>query len=75
MNLSMLLTKTARNLPHKTALIHGSKQLTYAQLDFRANRLANVLGRLGVRPGDNVAILQYNAPEFFETLFACFKAG
>lgn len=75
MNLSMLLTKTARNLPHKTALIHGSKQLTYTQLDFRANRLANVLCRLGVRPGDNVAILQYNTPEFFETLFACFKTG
>jgi acyl-CoA synthetase (AMP-forming)/AMP-acid ligase II len=37
--------------------------------------MANALGKLGVRPGDNVAILQYNTPEFFETLFACFKAG
>jgi len=75
MNLSMLLTKTARNLPDKTALIHGSKQLTYSQLNVRANRMANALGKLGIRPGDKVAILQYNTPEFFETLFACFKTG
>ena len=75
MNLSMLLTKTARRLPDKTALVHGSKQLNYAQFNVRANRMANALRKLGIRPGDNVAILQYNAPEFFETLFACFKAG
>ena len=75
MNLSMLLTKTARRLPDKTALVHGSKQLTYAQFNVRANRMANALRKLGIRPGDNVAILQYNTPEFFETLFACFKAG
>ena len=75
MNLSMLLTKTALNLPDNTALIHGSKQLTYAQLNVRANRLANVLRNLGIRPGDNVAILQYNTPEFYESLFACFKTG
>lgn len=75
MNLSMLLTKTARKLPDKTALVHGAKLLTYAQLNARANRMANVLGQLGIRPGDNVAILQYNVPEFYETLFACFKLG
>jgi len=75
MNLSMLLTKTARRLPDKTALIHGSKQLTYGQFNVRANRMANALGKLGIRPGDNVAVLLYNTPEFFETLFACFKAG
>jgi len=75
MNLSMLLTKTARRLPDKTALIHGPKQLTYGQFNVRANRMANALGKLGIRPGDNVAILLYNTPEFYETLFACFKAG
>jgi acyl-CoA synthetase (AMP-forming)/AMP-acid ligase II len=71
----MLLTKTARHQPDKTALVHGSKQLTYGQLNARANRMANALGKLGLRPGDNVAILQYNSPEFYEALFACFKTG
>jgi acyl-CoA synthetase (AMP-forming)/AMP-acid ligase II len=37
--------------------------------------LANGLRSLGVKKGDNVAILLHNCPEFLETLFACFKAG
>ena len=75
MNLSMLLTKTARLYPEKEALIQGSRTLTYGQFNARANQLANALGRLGVRPGENVAILQYNYPETFEALFGCLKAG
>ena len=75
MNLAKLLTKTARAFPKKLALVHGPKQLTYAQFNQRANRLANALLGLGVRPGDNVAVLQYNYLETLETIFACFKAG
>ncbi len=75
MNLSMLLTKVARLYPEKTALIHGEKSLTYREFDARANRLANALMRLGLKQGDNVAILQYNYPEMFESLFGCLKAG
>jgi acyl-CoA synthetase (AMP-forming)/AMP-acid ligase II len=71
----MLLTKTARLFPDKIGLIHGSKQLTYAQLNARANRLASALGNLGIRRKDNIAILQHNCPEFYESLFACFKLG
>ena len=29
----------------------------------------------GSDKGDNIAILQYNCPEFYETLFAGFKCG
>ncbi len=75
MNLSKLLTKTARLFPDKIGLIHGSKQLTYAQLNTRANRLASALQNLGISRGENIAILQYNYPEFYESLFACFKLG
>ena len=75
MNIAKLLTKAARTWPHKPALVHGSKIRTFARFDERANRLANALLGLGVRPGDNVAVLQYNYPETLETLFACFKAG
>lgn len=75
MNLAKLLTKAASTYPHKTALVHGSKKLTFAQFNERANRLANALLGLGLRPGDNVAVLQYNYPETLETIFACFKAG
>lgn len=75
MNISMLLTKTARIFPEKLAFIHGSRQRTYAAFNDRVNRLAGALERLGVRQGQNVAILQYNYPETYEALFACFKLG
>ena len=75
MNLSMLLTKTARLFPDKPAIIHGERVLTYARFNARVNQLAHALRGLGVRKGDNVAILQYNYPETFESLFACFKLG
>ena len=75
MNLSNLLTQTARRFPGKTAIIHGPKTITYAEFNSRANRLANSLQNLGIKQGDNVAILQFNCPEFYETLFACFKCG
>ncbi|BBO79081.1 acyl-CoA synthetase [Desulfosarcina widdelii] len=75
MNLSMLLTKTARMFPEKAAFIHKDRKLTYAQFSARVNRLANVLKQLGLEKGDNVAILQYNYPETYEAMFACFKNG
>jgi acyl-CoA synthetase (AMP-forming)/AMP-acid ligase II len=75
MNVSQLLTKSARTFPENLALVHGPKSLTYAQFDSRVNRLANALYRLGVKQGDNVAVMQHNYPETLESIFACFKAG
>ncbi len=75
MNIGKLLTKSARTFPENLAITCGTKELTYAEFNDRANRLANGLNRLGVRPGDNVAVLMYNCPEMLESMFACFKAG
>jgi acyl-CoA synthetase (AMP-forming)/AMP-acid ligase II len=75
MNICKLLTKSAQTYPQRLAIAHGPKKLTYAQFNARANRLANALYKLGIRQGDNVAILQYNYPETLESLFGCFKAG
>jgi acyl-CoA synthetase (AMP-forming)/AMP-acid ligase II len=75
MNVSQLLTKSARTFPENLAVVHGTKKLTYAQFEARVNKLANALSKLGIQRGDNVAILQYNYPETLESLFACFKAG
>lgn len=75
MNVGALLTKAARNYPENVAIIYGELKLTYAQLDARVNRLANALRRLGIKKGQNVAILQHNYPQTIESLFACFKAG
>ena len=75
MNIGKLLTKSARTFPENLAIAYGSKELTYAEVNARTNRLANGLNRLGVQQGDNVAVLMYNCPEMLESMFACFKMG
>ncbi len=75
MNVGTLLTKSALIHPDNLAVAYGSRKMTYAQFNARVNRLANALNRLGVRKGENVALLQYNYFQTLESLFACFKAG
>ncbi|MDD1013908.1 amino acid adenylation domain-containing protein [Pseudomonas sp. TNT2022 ID1025] len=43
--------------PDATAVVQGSVQWSYQQLDQHANRLAHYLLALGVRPGDCIALL------------------
>jgi fatty-acyl-CoA synthase len=75
MNVGTLLTKAAYTFPDKPAIIHGRRTFTFSQFNSRANRLVNALYRLGLKKGDNVAILQHNYSEMLESIFACFKAG
>jgi acyl-CoA synthetase (AMP-forming)/AMP-acid ligase II len=75
MNIGHLLTKSARAYPHKLAVVYGSTKWNYTQFNSRVNRLANALCRLGIKQGDNIALLQYNNPEMLASMFACFKAG
>jgi len=49
--------------------------VTYAQLDERSKRLAQLLYAAGLRPGDHVAILLENHPRYFEVFWAAQRAG
>ena len=75
MNIGTLLSKAARTYPENLAIARGASEWTYARFNGRVNQLANALFRLGIRQGDNVALLMFNCPEMLESLFACFKAG
>lgn len=66
--------------PDRLAIVDAGKapawRLTYAQLNERANRLANWLsGTAEVRFGDRVAILARDGVEHLDTFFACSKLG
>ena len=52
--------------PDKPALICGDHALTYAELNKRANRVANALSQLGVQARDRVAVMAYNSIEAIE---------
>jgi len=69
------LSIQARRRPGAIALVFGARQLTYAELDARADRLAAALRAKGIQRGDRVAALLHNCPAFFELLFACAKMG
>ena len=49
--------------------------LTYAALQMEANRLSNILQRLGVAPGARVAIVLPQRPETAIAHIACYQAG
>ncbi|HKP07285.1 MAG TPA: long-chain fatty acid--CoA ligase [Microbacterium sp.] len=59
----------------KLAVVSESGDLTYDELAGRIDRLADALGRRGVRRGDRVAYLGENHTAFLETLFAATSLG
>ncbi len=61
--------------PNHPAVVDGDRVLTYAQLEDRSNRLAQVLSRNGLERGDRVAILARNCLEYLETEIAAAKVG
>jgi long-chain acyl-CoA synthetase len=65
----------ARDRADHPALVCGERSITYAELDARANRLANALLAEGVGVGSRVAYLDVNEPEFFEVMLGCTKIG
>ncbi len=52
-----------------------TRSVTFAELRNEANRVANGLLRLGLEPGDRVALCLPMAPEILSILYGCFKAG
>src|SRR3990170_2865206 len=76
LNVGQILRVHAKNDPDKVALKDWrGKALTYAELQSRANRLANGLLAMGLRKGDRVAVMLYNCVEFVEVDCAFAKTG
>ncbi|TFY88193.1 amino acid adenylation domain-containing protein [Pseudomonas nabeulensis] len=61
--------------PDAVAVKAGAQQLTYAQLNQRANQLAHHLLALGVQPDSRVAICVERSLEMVIGLYAILKAG
>ena len=65
----------ARGRPNRPAMVFAGRETTYAQLDQRANQVANGLLREGLKPQTRIAVLDKNSDSFFEVMFGSAKAN
>ncbi len=70
-----LLKSRVREQPDAEALVFGDRRVTYAELDARVERFARALAVLGVRPGENVAVLLPDSVDYTVAVLAALRAG
>ncbi len=75
MNIACLIRDAARNHPAAPALRGAGLEMDYQEMWAAACHLAKGLRRAGVAPGDRVALVMTNCPEFLLSLTACLAAG
>jgi long-chain acyl-CoA synthetase len=75
LNLAVLLEDSARNVPDRIAVICGDTQMSYAELNAKANQVANALKNFGVERGDKVALSCPNLPFFPIIYYGILKTG
>ena len=73
--LGTLLEQRAMATPHRTFLRMAGVDLTFQEFNQQCNRLAHGLAGKGVAPGDMVAVVLPNCPEFVLLWFALVKLG
>lgn len=61
--------------PHAVALVYEETELTYRELNRRANQLAHHLQQLGVKPETLVGLCLERSPEMIVGLLGILKAG
>jgi acyl-CoA synthetase (AMP-forming)/AMP-acid ligase II len=74
--LAELIRWRARRHPNLDAIWYEGRAQTYGELDRSSSELAGgLVQQLGLAPGDRVAILDKNCPDYLELIFALDKAG
>jgi amino acid adenylation domain-containing protein len=74
-SIPQIFEEHVRLRPEAIALEFGETQLSYAQLDTRANQLAHFLASKGVRSGDLVCICAERSADLVVGLLGILKAG
>ncbi len=75
LNIADLAEHAIDAVPDRTALIGGDQQLTYAELEEKANRLAHYLIDQGVKKDDKVGLYCRNRIEIVIAMLGIVKAG
>src|SRR5262245_59354969 len=75
LNLGSILAGSADLHPERIAVRHGERALRYGELDRAARGVAASLHVRGIEPGESVAVLVPNVPEFTIAYFGILYAG
>ncbi len=75
MYLTQFLHKALREYPDDEAVVFADRRQTWAGFTDRVARLAGVLQRLDMGPGERVGILGLNSDRYMETVFAALWGG
>jgi len=70
-----ILEESASKWPNNPAVDFMGRKISYSELDDLANRAANGLQKLGVKPGVHVGLYLPNTPHYLVGLFGVLKAG
>ena len=74
-SISDLFEQQAKRNPEAVALVFQNKQLSYGELNHKANQLAHFLLNHGVRTEDRLALYMNNSAGLIITLIAVLKSG
>ncbi|TFF27858.1 acyl-CoA synthetase [Jiella endophytica] len=75
-NLAHFVTRSARRLADRPALVWGERSWSWREFDARIDAMAACLaGRFGVTKGDRILVQSQNCNQMFEAMFACFRLG
>lgn len=73
--LHRLLERSASQFPGRPAVIQGDRVVTYAELDRRANQLAQLLLSEGIKIGDRVGVFTDKSIEAVAGIYGALKSG
>jgi len=75
MQLVEVLRGASEQFPDRVAMIFRDQPLTFAQIESKANRMANRLIELGIQKDDKVGLMMPNLPDFAIAYYGILAAG
>ncbi|MBD3272373.1 MAG: long-chain-fatty-acid--CoA ligase [Elusimicrobia bacterium] len=70
-----IFNQTCSKLHKSTAVYYNQSVVRYRQIREQAIRISVTLTSMGVKPGDRIALIMRNTPEFIMAYFAILKIG
>lgn len=74
-NLGLAFERIVKRYRYRPALKYRSKEITYSELNYRANQIAHYLVAIGAKKGDVIGLFDYKSLNCFATIIGCLKIG